>query len=143
VSVAPHRRRLLRGRGSRIYVELLLDALLEYVEVPLVACARDGCVTHVNSHAHELLRCKRLVGTGPGVWVAALRPRTATGLPMPLEDLPPLRALDGEHVRRVPILVSLRGRDLLLEVGATPLIDSRMRRRGALVSLSVLSGAPT
>ena len=53
------------------------------------------------------------------------------------------REIAREHVRRVPILVSLRGRDLLLEVGATPLIDSRMRRRGALVSLSVLSGAPT
>ncbi len=54
---------------------------------------------------------------------------------MPREDLPPIRALAGEVVRGVDILVRIRECETLLEVAARPAIDGRGRLRGAVVRL--------
>jgi PAS fold len=111
-----------------------VEALLEQITFPLVACAGDARVTHLNDAARMLVGCSNVVGTGPGLWMDAIRPRTVTGISIPMEDLPPLRALDGEHVRGFPMLVHLGGRDLVLEVSAKPLTADG-RTNGAIVSL--------
>src|ERR1700704_2667216 len=87
----------------------LLAAALESVQEAIVVGDRDGRVSHLNRHARELLGagCDGR-GTDPDVWMRALPPRTASGLPLPREDLPPLRALGGEVVGGVDVLVSLR-----------------------------------
>jgi len=115
----------------------LLEAALELVDVAMVAVACDGCLTHANRHARELLGagCGAL-GTYPDTWMRELHPRTASGVPLPLEDLPPIRALEGEVVRGVDVLVALPSGDLLLEVAARPAKDRRGRRRGAVVTLA-------
>ncbi|MGO9488489.1 MAG: PAS domain-containing protein [Solirubrobacteraceae bacterium] len=113
----------------------LLDALLELVAIPVVACAADGRLTHANRHARELIGECRGFGTYPDTWVRELRPRTPSGLPMPLEDLPAIRALHGEIVRSFDVLVSLGGGDVLLETCARPATDRRGRPRGAIVTL--------
>src|SRR6476646_2434298 len=94
---------LLRRVGRRDAAHLLVAAL-ESIEQAVAVCGRDGRVSHLNRHARELLGagCDGR-GAGPEVWIQALRPRTASGLPLPAEDLPPLRALAGEIVRGVDV----------------------------------------
>lgn len=125
--------RLLTRRDS----SNMLEAALEIVGVAMVVCAADGRLIHTNRHARELLGagCPAL-GTYPDTWISELRPRTASGLTLPLEDLPPMRALEGEVVKGVDVLVALRGGDVLLEISARPAQDRRGRRRGAVVTMA-------
>ncbi len=117
--------------------EILLDAALEMAAIAMLAVAPDGRLTHANGRARELLgtACAAL-GTYPDTWLRELRPRTASGVAMPLEDLPPLRALDGEVVKGVDVLVALPAGDTLLEAAARPAGDARGRTRGAIVTLA-------
>jgi PAS domain-containing protein len=112
----------------------LLDALLHSLSIPIVACAADSRLTHANPAAKELIG-RDCVGAYPHTWIALLRPRMPSGITMPLDDLPPLRALRGEVVRDVDVLVRIRDRDALLAVAARPAIDRRGRPRGAVVLL--------
>jgi PAS domain-containing protein len=115
----------------------LLEAALESAGIAMLACAADGRVTHVNRHARELLGvgCAAL-GTYPDTWMRRLRPRTASGIALPLEDLPPIRALHGEIVNSVDVLVELPGGETLLEAAARPANDHRGKRRGAIVTMA-------
>jgi PAS domain-containing protein len=125
-----------RGRRARQRVrddQDLLDALLRTVGLPIVACAADGTLTHANRATCELLRVEGAMGTPPQSWIEQLRPRTPSGLPMAREDLPPVRALEGEVVRGVDVLVDIHGSDVLLCTRASPITDVRGRRRGAVV----------
>ena len=51
---------------------------------------------------------------------------------MSREDLPPVRALEGETVRGVEVLVTIQGNDVLLSTRASPVNDEKGRRRGAV-----------
>jgi PAS domain-containing protein len=114
----------------------LLEAALEIAGVAMIACARDGRLTHVNRHARDLLGAGcPFIGSYPDLWLRELRPRTASGVLLPLEDLPPVRALCGEVVASVDVLVTLPGGDVLLEASARPANDGRGRRRGAVTTL--------
>ena len=123
-----------RASGDALH---LLTAALESVHAAIVVCTRDGRVWNLNRHARELLGagCDAR-GSDPETWIRALRPRMASGLLLPPEDLPPLRALGGEVVQGVDVLVSLGAKDVLLEVGARPACDARGRTRGAIVTLA-------
>jgi EAL domain-containing protein (putative c-di-GMP-specific phosphodiesterase class I) len=65
-------------------------------------------------------------------WIGQLDPRTASGLPLMLEDLPLMRALEGEVVRGVEVLVTTIAGEMLLSTSANPVNDERGRRRGAV-----------
>ncbi|HTU80259.1 MAG TPA: PAS domain-containing protein [Solirubrobacteraceae bacterium] len=122
------RRRLREDRS-------LLNALLETVDVAIVACAADGRLTHANRRACELIGADCSLGTAPETWIRTLRPRTPSGIALPFEDLPPVRALQGEMLRGVDVLVSIRDRDVLLSATASPALDPTGRPGGALVLL--------
>jgi PAS domain S-box-containing protein len=129
---------LARGRGRRARQRLhddqdLLDALMRIVTVPVVACAADGTLTHASRATCELLGVDCPMGASPQSWIEELRPRVPSGRPMAREDLPPIRALEGEVVRGVDVLVSIRGEDVLLSTRASPIVDERGRRRGAVI----------
>jgi PAS domain-containing protein len=102
------------------------------LDVAMVACAPDGRLTHVNLRTRELIGAECAAGMELDAWVRRLAPRTPSGVPLVLEDVPLLRALDGEVVRAVDVLVSGGGGDLLLSTSANPVSDERGRRRGAL-----------
>jgi PAS domain S-box-containing protein len=139
-SAVPSIFRLRRPRRARQRVrddQDLLDALLKIVGVPVVACAADGTLTYANRPTCELLRmdCAPALGSPPESWIRELYPRTPSGIPLLREDLPPVRALEGEVVRGVEVLVSIQGSDVLLNTQASPVTDEKGRRRGAVVVL--------
>jgi PAS domain-containing protein len=113
----------------------LLAVLLDSVCVAIVAWGADGRLTHVSRRTEEILGDGCALGSEAEAWVAALRPRTPSGILLVAEDLPPVRALQGEAVRGVDVLVQVDGADLLLGVTATPVYDRQGRRRGALALL--------
>jgi PAS domain-containing protein len=117
------------------------DALLECVDVPVLACAVDCRLTYANPAARELIGGDCALGTRPDVWIKRLRPRMPSGIPMPREDLPPVRALAGEVVSGV--VVRIREREAMLEVAARPAIDHRGRLRGAVVRLDDVTDVRT
>jgi PAS domain-containing protein len=124
-----------RGRRARRRLrddQDLLEALLQSASLLVVACAPDGRLTHASRGARELIAGSCPLDTGPEAWIAALRPRTPSGLPLAREDLPPIRALAGEAVRDVEVLISNGSREVLLSATASPVDDERGRRRGAV-----------
>jgi PAS domain-containing protein len=129
----PHLRRPRRARQRLRDDQDLLDALLKIVGVPVVACAADGTLTYANRQTCELLRIDCVLGSPPESWIRELCPRTASGIPLLREDLPPVRALEGEVVRGVEVLVNVQGNDVLLNTQASPVNDESGRRRGAVL----------
>jgi PAS domain-containing protein len=114
----------------------LLDALLDSLQLPVLACAHDCRLTHANAAARELIGVEEcVIGTRPETWIPLLRPRMLSGIAMPSEDLPPVRALAGEVVRGVDVLVRIGDCDAVLQVAARPALDRRGRPRGAIVLL--------
>jgi PAS domain-containing protein len=102
----------------------------------VLACAQDCRLTHANAAARELIGVEGcVIGTGAETWIPLLRPRMLSGIAMPSEDLPPVRALAGEVVRGVDVLVRIGDCDAVLEVAARPALDRRGRPRGAIVLL--------
>jgi PAS domain-containing protein len=115
--------------------QCLLEALLENAGVAILAWGGDGRLTHASRRASELLGAECPLAGDPRERIAALRPRTPSGIPLVREDLPFVRALEGEAVRGVDVLVHVRGCDLLLSTLASPVYDERGRRRGVVALL--------
>jgi EAL domain-containing protein (putative c-di-GMP-specific phosphodiesterase class I) len=111
----------------------LLDVLLDSVNVAVVACDADGRVTHVNQRTREMMSGVCSTGLDPDGWIEGLRPRTALGQPLALSDLPLVRALKGEVVRDVDVMIETEAGDMLLSTSANLVEDADGRRLGAVV----------
>jgi EAL domain-containing protein (putative c-di-GMP-specific phosphodiesterase class I) len=119
-------RRLIRGEGN------LLDVLLDSVDVAVVACGPDGHPTHVNRRAVELMGMDGSAGSHPDTWIEQVWPRTPDGRKLALDELPIVRALQGEVVRDVDLLVRTPHGDVLMSTTANPVCDERGARLGAV-----------
>jgi EAL domain-containing protein (putative c-di-GMP-specific phosphodiesterase class I) len=126
-------RRLDQVRQTLCEERNLLEVLLDSVNVAVVACDAEGRVTHVNQRTHELMSGACSTGLDPEGWIEALRPRTVLGLPLELSDLPLVRAVRGEVVRDVDILIQTDVGEMLLSTSANPVEDEQGRRLGAVV----------
>jgi PAS domain-containing protein len=130
--------RLVRGRrAGRISrppdPRLVLDALLDSTPAPVTVWNDHGIVCHANQAARELLGRFAVPGAAVEAWMRDLSPRTLSGLPMPLEDIPALRALQGESPSQIDMRVTLGYIELLLDVSAKPVFDQQSRPRGAVM----------
>ncbi len=125
--------RLRRMRQTLREERDLLGVLLDSVDVAVVACDANGRVTHVNQRTRELMRGACSTGLDPEGWIEGLRPRTALGLPLALSDLPLVRAVQGEVVRDVDVLIQTDAGEMLLSTRANPVEDMDGRRLGAVV----------
>jgi PAS domain-containing protein len=124
-----------RAREQADDLRPMLTAVLECVGAAALTCGRDGSVTGANRLARELLAPFRPVGAGPAAWVSELRPRTPSGIPMPEEDLPQLRALQGEVVHDVDVRLQLAGADKVIEAIAWPVSREDGATSGAVLLL--------
>jgi len=110
----------------------LLDVLLDSVDVAVVACGADGQLTHMNRRTVELMGLDGAADTDPSTWIAQVWPRTPEGRPVALEDLPIVRALRGEVVRGVDLLITTGNGDVLMNTSANPVYDDSGERLGAV-----------
>ncbi len=123
---------------ARAETELARDALrtlIDTLPVAVLAADGEGVITLSNAAAHEILG----VETGR----RALEPPASYGLlrpdrtPYPLPDLPLPRALRGEAVRDVPLLVRRAdGREFWLSASATPIRGAEGERPGAVITFT-------
>jgi EAL domain-containing protein (putative c-di-GMP-specific phosphodiesterase class I) len=115
------------GRTLREEREVL-DVLLDSLDVAVVACGRDGQLTHLNRRAIELMGMDGSTGSAPGTWTAQVFPRTPDGIPLELEQLPIIRALRGEVVPSVDLLIQTSRGDVLMSTTAKPIwIDDNVQ----------------
>lgn len=88
----------------------LLDAVLESVDVGVVACDADGHLTLFNRTARELHGADADAALGPERWPARYDLYGADGTtPLRGEAIPLVRALRGEKVQDVPMTVHPHG----------------------------------
>jgi len=127
-------RRLLREEGN------LLEVILDSVEVAVIACGPDGRPTHSNRRAIELMGMDGSNGADPDTWIEQLRARTPEGRVLPLSELPIIRALQGEVVRDVDLLVWTPRGDVLMSTTANPVYDKRGVSLGAVAVLADVTG---
>jgi EAL domain-containing protein (putative c-di-GMP-specific phosphodiesterase class I) len=110
----------------------LLDVLLDSVDVAVVACGVDGHPTHINRRAAELMGMDGSTGADPTTWIEQVCPRTSDGEQMTLAQLPIIRALRGEVVRDVDLLVMTTRGDVLMSTTANPVYDEKGVQLGAV-----------
>jgi EAL domain-containing protein (putative c-di-GMP-specific phosphodiesterase class I) len=110
----------------------LLDVLLDSVDVAVVACGVDGHPTHINRRAVELMGMDGSAGSDPGTWIEQVWPRTPEGRKLSLSELPIVRALQGEVVREVDLLIRTGDGDALMSTTAKPLYDANGALLGAV-----------
>jgi EAL domain-containing protein (putative c-di-GMP-specific phosphodiesterase class I) len=110
----------------------LLDVLLDSVEVAVVACGVDGHPTHINRRAVALMGMDGSAGTDPDTWIEQVWPRTPEGHRLSLSELPIVRALQGEVVRDVDLLIRTARGDVLMSTTANPIYDREGGRLGAV-----------
>jgi EAL domain-containing protein (putative c-di-GMP-specific phosphodiesterase class I) len=110
----------------------LLDVLLDSLDVAVVACDRDGHLTHLNRRAVELMGMDGSTGKDPDTWTERVSPRTPEGRPLSFEELPIVRALKGEVARGVDMLVQTSHGDVLMSTTANPVYSDEDIQIGAV-----------
>ncbi len=129
---------LPRDRLGQVQQELreernLLDVMLDSVNVAVVACDANGLVTHVNQRTREMMSNVCSTSLEAGGWIDAFWPRTALGQPLTFSELPLVRALHGELVRDVDVLVQTDAGEMMLSTNANPVKDAEGSLLGAVV----------
>jgi EAL domain-containing protein (putative c-di-GMP-specific phosphodiesterase class I) len=124
--------RLRRTRQTLREERNLLDVLLNSVDVAVVACRADGQLTHINRRSVELMGLDGSTGSDPDTWIEQVWPRTPEGERMTLDDLPIVRALQGEVVRGVDLLVQTSRGEVLMNTSANPVYNDEGTQVGAV-----------
>lgn len=114
----------------------LINAVLETIDVGVVAASADGELTLFNRSAREFhgLAAESI---HPGQWPAPSALYAADGRTMlDPQDVPLFRALQGETIKDLPIMVAPKGmRQRLLLASGRPLTGAGGDRIGAVVAL--------
>jgi PAS domain S-box-containing protein len=136
VSMARDVTERLRAEDARHREREFLRAVLGSIEEAVFACDAQGTLTYANRPAQAILGEAR-----PPVpleeWTRLYRVlHTDLKTPMGPEDLPLLRALRGEAVRDVELVLDLgRGESQFLLASGQPLLDAEGNRLGAVVAV--------
>jgi diguanylate cyclase (GGDEF)-like protein/PAS domain S-box-containing protein len=95
----------LLARQALVQKQELLDALLESLDVGVVACGADGALTLFNRAARDL-HGMDVAGVASANWAAHFHLFEEDGM-TPLDEarIPLVRALSGEHVKDAPMVI--------------------------------------
>jgi diguanylate cyclase (GGDEF)-like protein/PAS domain S-box-containing protein len=115
----------------------LLDAVLESIDVAVVACDAEGSLTLFNKKARMLHGLDRECVKSPD-WSAHYSLYEADGrTPLPADEVPLMRVLRGEVVREQAMAVAPAGRPVtMLLASGRPLKSGSGRALGAVVALT-------
>jgi PAS domain S-box-containing protein len=136
IEEAAERRKRRQVEDTLHHDRQFLRALLESLEVGVVACDAEGVLTHFNRAAREFHGLPDLGGMPQLDLVRACLLRADGKTRMSDEDLPILRALRGERVRNAEGTLALPDappRSVLM--GGRPLVDAQGRRLGAVIAI--------
>ena len=130
------RQELQAAERKAVQDRAFLSAVLEAVEDGIVACGADGRLTLFNRATREFH------GRGPEAttaedWAAHYNLYATDGMtPLPLQDVPLYRALNGEVVRDAEMVISPKGgKPRHLIASGQPLYDEAGHKLGAVVSM--------
>ncbi|MCZ2858925.1 PAS domain S-box protein [Blastococcus sp. VKM Ac-2987] len=121
----------------------LTTAILQTIDVGVVACDGEGRLTAFNRAAHQLHGRAEEPGSDPAEWPARDDLRSEDGeTPLAVEQEPLHRALAGEDVRDVPMVIAPRGASpRTVSVDGRAMRDSAGRLLGAVVALKDVTQA--
>lgn len=135
------RRELREAERQAVQDRVFLSAVLEAVEDAIVACDPEGRFTLVNRAARQFFGLPATglpAGCSPELQVC----RHPDGRPMERHELPLQRALNGEHVDHMDVLVELPGAPpRTVTASGQALRDDAGRMLGAVVSLHDISAS--
>lgn len=117
-----------------------LTAVLNNMEDAIVACDSDGILTVFNRAAREFHGLPE-TPIPPERWAEHYDLYKADGkTPLQKEDIPLYRALQGEKVQNLGMVIAPKGRKALdLVANGQPIFDSQGQKRGAIVSMHNVS----
>ena len=136
IEEAAERRRRRQVEDTLHHDRQFLRALLESMEVGVVACDAQGVLTHFNRAAREFHGLPDLGGLPQMDLIRACLLRVDGKSRMSEEELPILRALRGERVRNAEgtiLLPDAPPRAVLMS--GRPLVDAAGRRLGAVIAV--------
>ncbi|MBI1951562.1 MAG: response regulator [Acidobacteria bacterium] len=136
IEEAAERRKRRQVEEALHHDRQFLRALLESLEVGIIACDASGTLTHFNRAAREFhgLQDQDLPPLQEVIRGSLFRADGKTI--MKQEDLPLLRALRGERVRNAEVTIVLReAPPRAVLVGGRPVLDARGRMLGAVVAI--------
>jgi signal transduction histidine kinase/PAS domain-containing protein len=111
-----------------------LDALLDSLMTGVMACDADGRLVLINRAMREVYAVPE--GSPPSRWAHHVELRFPDGRAMATDEIPLARALHGERVRDVEVLVKRPGvRSRLFVANGRPIIDERGHRLGAVLAM--------
>jgi len=115
-----------------------LDATISSIADGIAIFNSQGEIVRLNPTAMDFLGIRPDQPRPPVVrWTAMLRAQTPEGKPFPLRQLPPVRALRGETVQGVVmILRSPAGRTTWVSTSAAPIIDTDGKLLGAAATFT-------
>ena len=112
-----------------------LDAIVDSLHVGVAACDQTGRLTLLNAAAREVAGEPPPDATATS-WAREFMRRYPDGAPLPEDEVPLVRALRGEWVREVELLVvGPDGRRRLFTVDGQPIIGPDGEQLGAVVAL--------
>ncbi|HEV8200052.1 MAG TPA: ATP-binding protein, partial [Candidatus Polarisedimenticolia bacterium] len=138
---ATERRHRLEVQRSLDEERLFLKALLESLDNGIVACDARGALTLFNRATREMHGLPERP-LPPGRWAEHYGLFLADGkTPMPQEEIPLYRALQGDVLSHVEMVVVPHGQQpRRLLASARPILDSGGRRLGAVAALQDVTG---
>jgi PAS domain S-box-containing protein len=133
-------RRLNEVTTALVNEKNFLSTVLERVEDAIVACDCNGEITFFNRASKEFHGVEN-IDVPPAHWAEHFSLYKADGATLlRMEEVPLMRALRGEHLRDVEIIVSpLAGKRRNTLVSGGPLIAADGRQLGAVVSMHDVS----
>ncbi|HUR90698.1 MAG TPA: response regulator [Ramlibacter sp.] len=135
------RKELHDAERQAVQDRVFLSAVLEAVEDAIIACDPQGRLTLLNRAAREFLGLP-VAGMPAGVLPARALFRRRDGSPMPDEELPLQRALKGERVQQLELVLQLDGAPPRPVVASgQALYDESGQMLGAVVSLHDISAS--
>ncbi len=133
---AEERKKRRRAEETLHNEQQLLKALLESLEVGIVACNAEGMLTFFNRATREIygLPEKPIPSYEWAKYGRLFDPDGKT--PIEKEGVPLFRALQGEHVRNAEmVIVPENGRARTLLTSGQPITDAHGKRLGAVVAM--------
>ena len=110
-----------------------LEAIIENMHDPLVIYNGKGNITLLNAEGRRLYPCFGMQNKASTIHTGCVYKDLNNNI-IPYEDLPTLRAINGEKVRNERIIIENSEKSMVMEINATPIFDNENKIESVVVS---------